>query len=41
MSVNQLFESNNIRFESNRLEYGKVLKSKLFEEAKTDCENDD
>ena len=32
----QLFESNNLSFESTRLEHGKVLNSKLFEEAKTD-----
>jgi len=41
MSISQLFESNNLNFESTRLEHGQVPNSKLFEEAKTDSENVD
>jgi hypothetical protein len=41
MSTHQFFVSNNLSFESTRLEHGKVPKSKLFEEAKADSENVD
>jgi len=40
MFVNQLLENNNLSCVA-RLEHGKVPNSKLFAEAKTDCENDD
>ena len=39
MSISQLFESNNLSFESTRLEHGQVPNSKLFEEAETESEN--
>jgi len=43
MSTNQLYGSKNLRFESTRLEHGKVPNTtlELFEEAKTDSENVD